>query len=359
MKQLLAGILVLFLLLPVAQSFAQVTNTPSTLGVKLTSTQPFIFKNDEGYTVVIGEVENTRSFAVNNVKIWVGFYSSTTTAPGGQPPLETVTGTSLLDVIPPNSKSPFIVMSSTPNSNISEVNINVLGFNSVSSKQQLLEISAPSASVGNTVKVTAEITNKGQQDSIDTNVHLIAYDAFNPPRIVGIETATVDRITKGSSEQITFDAKMDYRATSFKLVAESDNYQSKITEIPKVTLDSITKLITIGNVRITESGNQTSEVRVGTPVQISSDLSIQFGAKTNQQQGYVYYAQVKQFGDKAPVEFLGFYEGVFDSAQPQTATVTWVPENEGAFFVEAYVWDMDGVALAAPSKTISIILVKP
>lgn len=359
MKHLFAGIVILFLLFPVAHAFAQVTNTQPTLGVKLTSTQPFIFKNDEGYTVVIGEVENTRSFAVNNVKIWVGFYSSTTTGHGGQPPLETVTGTSLLDVIPPHSKSPFIVMSSTPNSNISEVNINVLGFNSVTSKQQLLEISAPSASVGNTVKVTAEIANKGQQNSTDTNVHLIAYDAFSPPRIVGIETVTIESISKGDSEQVSFDAQIDYRATSFKLIAESDNYQSKLTSISKVTLDSITKLITIGNVRLMESGNQTSEVTVGTPVQISSDLSIQFGAQTNQKQGYVYYAQVKQFGERAPVEFLGFSDGVFDSAQPQTATVTWVPENEGVFFVEAYVWDEDGVALAAPSKTVSIILVKP
>jgi hypothetical protein len=39
--------------------------------------------------------------------------------------------------------------------------------------------------------------------------------------------------------------------------------------------------------------------------------------------------------------------------------VSWTPENAGGFFIEAYVWDPDGIALAAPSKTISIVLVTP
>ena len=73
----------------------------------------------------------------------------------------------------------------------------------------------------------------------------------------------------------------------------------------------------------------------------------------------MYYAQVKQFGEKAPVEFLGSAEGEFDSGTPQTVKVTWTPEHEGGYFVETYVWDPDAVALAAPSKTISVILVTP
>ncbi len=71
----------------------------------------------------------------------------------------------------------------------------------------------------------------------------------------------------------------------------------------------------------------------------------------------MYYAQVKQFGETAPVEFLGIMEGEFSSAIPQTASVSWTPEREGGYFIEAYVWDPDGVALAAPSKTVSIVLV--
>ena len=73
----------------------------------------------------------------------------------------------------------------------------------------------------------------------------------------------------------------------------------------------------------------------------------------------MYYAQVKEFGENAPVEFIGIAEGAFESAKPQTVTVAWTPENEGGFFIETYVWDPDAVPLAAPSKTLSIVLVTP
>lgn len=361
MKNLLAGAIVLFLLFPVSQVFAQLSETPSALGVKLTATQPFIYRDDEGYTVVIGEVENTRSFPVTNVKVWVGFYSDKASGPGGSTPLETTTGTPLLEVIAPYSKSPFVIKSQTPDPEIAEVNINMLGFNSAGTtqKQQLLEVKPVSASIGDTVKVSAEITNKGQQDSVETKVHLIGLDAFSPPRIIAIHTMDVGDVAKGATQDVDFDVKMDSRVTSFRLVAESGNYQSKFADVAKVTLTSLTKLISINNVQLMQSGSKVSEVHVGTPVDITSQLTIQFGAQKNPKQEYVYYAQVKQFGEKAPVEFLGVAEGVFDSAAPQTAAVIWTPEHEGAFFVETYVWDTSGVALAAPSKTVSIILVKP
>jgi hypothetical protein len=360
MKKLVLPLAVLFLLLPVSQVFAQLTETPSALGVKLTGTTPFSYKDDEGYTVVIGEVENTKTFPVTNVKVWVGFYSGKAAGSAGEPPLETVTGTTLLNVIPAKGKSPFMIHSKTPDPEISEVTINILGFNSATQKQQSLEIAPQTLTIGNTIKLPVEIKNNGQQESTKTNVHLIAFDAFKPPRIVGIDTITIDEITQGKSADIEFDSLMDYRATSFKVVAESDNYQSKITDVAKVSLDAPTRLIAINDVAVTDtSGKRVSQFRVGTPVDITSELAIQFSALSGKAQPFVYYAQVKQFGETAPVEFLGFSEGTFSSAEPQTISVSWTPENAGGFFIEAYVWDPDGIALAAPSKTISIVLVTP
>jgi hypothetical protein len=359
MQRLLAASLVL-LLLPLSPIFAQLTETPSTLGVKLTSTSPFSYKDGEGYTVVIGEVENTKTFPVKNVKIWVGFYSGKASGPGGEPPLETVTASTLLDVVQPKSKSPFIIKSETPNPEISEVTINVLGFNSASAKQQSLAVKPETLLIGDTVILPAKITNGGLAASTDTKIHLIAYDAFNPPRIVGIKTLEVGDIAAKESSGIEFDANVDYRATSFKVVAESKEYQSKFTDVDDVSLDAITRLISINNVEVTDSiGDRVSQIRVGETVHISSDLTIQYSVLTKQQQPFVYYAQVKEFGEKAPVEFIGVYEGEFDSAEPQTATVQWTPEHEGGFFIETYVWDPDAVPLAAPSKTISIVLVTP
>jgi hypothetical protein len=359
MQKLLAASLVL-LLLPISPIFAQLTETPSALGVKLTSTSPFSYKDAEGYTVVIGEVENTKTFPVKNVKIWVGFYSGKASGSGGESPIETVTAGTLLDVVQPKSKSPFIIKSETPDPQISEVTINVLGFNSASAKQQSLVIKPETLLIGDTVILPATITNGGLTTSTNTMAHLIAFDAFNPPRIVGIQTIPVDDIAAKESAEVEFNGKIDYRATSFKVVAESKEYQSKITDVANVSLDAITRLISINNVQVTDSiGDRVSQVRAGETISITSDLTIQYSVLTKQQQDYVYYAQVKEFGEKAPVEYIGITEGRFDSAAPQTATVEWTPEHEGGFFIEAYVWDPNASPLAAPSKTISIVLVTP
>jgi hypothetical protein len=356
MRKIAVLLVVALLFLPVSQVFAQKTDTGSALAVKLTSTQPFVYKNQEGYTVIIGEVENTRNFPVNNVKIAVGFYSSSAGGPGGVPAIETAVGTSLLEVIPPFSKSPFMVLSNTPDP---RVNMNIIGFNSAAPKPQLLEISTTSAIIGDTVRVSADVTNKGQQDSDEVMVHLIAYDAFVPPRIIGIESISVDNVARGATESVMIETRADYRASSFKMIAESYNYQSKMANVTDLTLESLAKLITIRDVRVAIFDEEISETNVGVPMNITSNLAIQFAAHTNAKQEYVYYAQVKQFGEIPVVEFLGATEGVFESGEPQNVVVEWIPQNEGIFFVEAYVWDKNGVALASQSKTISIILVKP
>jgi hypothetical protein len=358
MKTVLVVFSLLFLLFPVAQVMAQVTNTQSSLGVKLTNTAPFVYQDEEGYTIVIGEIENTKSFPINNVRVWAGFFADDAAGSAGQTPLETASGTSLLEVIPAKGKSPFIIKSETPDPEISEVTINILGFNSATQKQQLLDITPGSLVIGETITLDAVISNTGQQAAENIKVHLIGYDSFNPPRIVGIQTTTLNEITAKKTGYVSFDTVMDERASSFKIVAESDKLQSKLTNVDEVSLEALTKLIIINDVQTLDSnGKRMSTIKVGQTVDITSQLSIQFSAVDGPEQKFAYYAQVKQFGEKAQVEFLGMAEGEFDSARPQTVAVSWTPEHEGGFFVETYVWDLDAVALAAPSKTVSVILV--
>lgn len=360
MKSAFVVFSLLFLLFPTTQALAQVTDTQSTLGVKLTNTAPFIYKDEQGYTIVLGEIENTKSFPVNNVKIWAGFFSGVAAGSAGETPLETVTGTSLLDVIPAKGKSPFMLKSETPDPDISEVTINVLGFNSATQKQQLLDVTPGQLVIGETIKVDAKITNNAQDTVSHIKVHLIGYDSFNPPRIVGIQTVQIDDVASKKTGDVSFDGVMDARASSFKILAESDKLQSKMTNVDEISLESPTKLITINDIdTLDSSGKHVSKIKIGKTVDITSQLSIQFSAVDGPKQNFAYYAQVKQFGDKAPVEFLGVTQGEFDSADPQTVSVRWTPEHEGGFFVETYVWDLDAVALAAPSKTVSIILVTP
>ena len=339
-------------MLPV-QGFAQLTDTPSSLGVKLTG-GTFSYQDDEGFTVVLGEVENTKTFPVTNVKIWVGFYSDESS----KNPLETNTGTTLLNVVPPYGKSPFMIKSKTPDPEIAQVSVNMLGFNSASAKQQLLEVIPSTLSISDTMSLDGTITNKGQQQSVNTQVHLISYDSFSPPRIVGIQTVSVSELKPNTTYDFGFEGESDPRAASFKIIAESNNYQSKVTPVTDVSVDIMTRLITINDIQVLDSsGAHLSKIKIGTPVDITSTLSIQASASGNQP--YVYYAQVKQFGEKGTVEFLGVTEGAFNSTSLQTPHVTWTPENEGGFFIETFVWDQNGVALASQSNTVSVILVTP
>ncbi|HSA97616.1 MAG TPA: hypothetical protein VLF17_00870, partial [Candidatus Nitrosotenuis sp.] len=263
----------LVLMLPVAQGFAEVADKPSSLGIKLIG-NTFSYKDPDGYTVVMGEVENTKNFQVTNVKIWVGFYADKSSGSGSA--LETTTGTTLLDVVPSHGRSPFMIKSQTANSEISEVTVNLLGFNSAAQKQQLLDVAPGALSISDTAKLPGTITNKGQQNSTHTKVHLISYDSFNPPRIVGITTIPLEDLKPNTTYDFDFDAAADPRATSFKIIAESDSYQSRLTDVTNVSVDILTRLITINDVQILDSsGNKTSRLRVGEPVDITSALSIQ------------------------------------------------------------------------------------
>lgn len=343
-------------MLPVAQGFAQLTDTPSSSKVRLVG-NAFSYKDSDGYTIVLGEVENTMAYPASKVQIWVGFYADKSV--GNKSALEATTGTTLLDVVQPHGKSPFMIKSKTPDPDIAEITVNMLGYNSASPKQQLLTLAPGTASISDTLKLPGTITNKGQQAATNTKVHLISYDAFNPPRIVGIQTITVDDLKPNTTYDFDFDAAVDPRATSFKVMAESSNYQSQPTGVTKVSIDVLTRLITINDVQVLDSsGNMTSRLHVGEPVDIASTLSIQAAAKSGDQP-YVYYAQVKQFGERGTVEFLGVADGTFNSTQMQVPRVSWTPENEGGFFIETFVWDPSGAALSAPSSTVSIILVEP
>ena len=77
------GFLLLLLIvipLPVFESFGQIENKPTVQGtggggegVFFVNTHPFSFKDESGYTVVLGEIINNYDFPITDVKILVNF----------------------------------------------------------------------------------------------------------------------------------------------------------------------------------------------------------------------------------------------------------------------------------------------
>jgi len=134
----------------------------------------------------------------------------------------------------------------------------------------------------------------------------------------------------------------------------------------ETTISSLTKLVTINDVTVTDLiGNKYSTIPIGSPVKITSEIWIKYASEQSEQP-YVCYVQIKQIGteltqnetDAATVEFIGMVQGVFHGMEKQEISVNWVPDKQGAFFAEVYVWDPNAVALAEPSRHINVMLVK-
>jgi hypothetical protein len=356
-KSILSIFLVLSLF-PIGSSFsAELTDKPPSLGIVLTSNSPFNYKDIEGKTVILGEIQNTKSFPVSGIKIWAGFYDDVS-----EKPLETVIGTTILEVIPPFSKSPYMIMSPSANPKVTSVSVNLLGFNSSPEKKQNLSLELGTLKIEDKISLSGSITNKGPLNSTNTKIYLISADVFVPPRILGIATINLDQdLGVGQKDSFEFNVPHDSRAVSFKIVAESDDYTSGIMEVKSTTVSVLTTLVTINDIIITDTlGTRISNMSAGIPINIRSSLGIEYSA-IEKSQPFVYWIQIKQSFEingetKSFVEYIGKAEGTFDSPVEQFPTVEWIPPNDGLYFIETFVWDPNSIPLASKGP-ISLVLV--
>jgi len=184
--------------------------------------------------------------------------------------------------------------------------------------------------------------------SSGTKIYLISYDAFQ--RVVSVANAEPIDLGPGTTSSFSITSTPNSHTKSYKLVAESDSYQSTITDVTDVT--TTLPVIISGTLVTDPQGNKYSTIPVGAPVKITSELG-NLGSPTTQ--AYVYYVQVKNFAGQ--VEFIGKYSGVF-LGQSDNATVTWNPTTDGPYFIETYVWNSDNIPLAPTGPIINVVLVK-
>jgi len=360
MKKTLLAVFLIFALFPISSSYSQeFTDKEPTLGIVLTSFSPFNYKNDDGKTVILGEVENTKNFPISGIKIWAGFYDNFS-----ENPLETIIGTTILEVIPPFGKSPYMIISENPNSAITSVSVNLLGFNSSPEKKPQLKLQLDTLEIGEKLLLSGTITNNGELNSTDTKIQLISYDTFYPPRVLGIATINFENdITPGETETFEFDVKRDSRAVDFKIVAESKDYSTNLLDITDTSLEVLNKLITINDITVTDSdGNRLSDISVDSTIKIQSELDFQnLSLEEFEIQSYVYWIQIKKSVEidgvtKTFVEFIGSVEGSIQTEDIEIPSVGWIPQNDGLYFVETFVWDPNNIPLASKGP-ISLILV--
>ena len=87
MQKIIPIILLAVLLVPASQAYGQAADNAPTLTVSLQSETPFVYQDSEGFTVVVGVVENNNELTpVTNVQVQVKFYDDL-----NPQPIETVT----------------------------------------------------------------------------------------------------------------------------------------------------------------------------------------------------------------------------------------------------------------------------
>ena len=350
MKKIFLSLFLFLILFPISSSFSQKSDTLPTLSVGLTSQSPFVYQDDEGYTVVVGNVENKNDLtSVTNVQLVVNFYDET-----GTNPLETVRGSTILEVIPESGISPYMIKSNTPNPNISQVSIFLEGFSPSSSKSQQLEVETTSVLLDQNLRLSGVLTNGGSPIK-NTTVHLAFYDSFIPPRLVGVSTIPLGEVAANDKIDFNFNGKIDRRAVSFQVFAQSDVFYSNFLEekIP----EQLTRLVTISGTSLNDNqGNRLAEINVGTTVNIQSNVWVQFSEEPSDETPYRYYAQVKQSGEKPYVEFLGKFDGRFIGAGSQSVAIDWIPENSGVYFIETFVWDRNNIPISEKGPIVVIVV---
>ena len=229
MKKLIFGIVFVLILFPVSQSFSQeYTDTNPTLIVSTNPNTNYVYQDSEGHTVVIGIIENNDPLSfVTNVKVQAYFYDEL-----NPKPLEVREGSTILDVIPPSSSSPFLIRSENPNSDIVDVFTKLSTFETSkimddSIKITINDISLVSDTNSNELEYVFSFSGflrNGNSQTSETSVYLAFYDVFD--RIIQVSKINVGNLGIDELASIKLTEDINSSSVGFVLFSESDKFYS-------------------------------------------------------------------------------------------------------------------------------------
>ncbi len=351
MNALLFAVVLTMIFVPAHPSFSQAVDSDTAISVVTTSDVPYVYQNSEGYTTVVGEVENrNRLTAMSDIVVVATFLDASGNV------LDISRGGPLLTVVGAQSTSPYVITSTVRDPDIAFVSVDVAAFNSSPSKEDGLEIDHIDVLHAETLEFSATISNSGNSPSTDTRVYLAYYDVFDPPRLLSVETIEAGDIPIGQTLDIEFSGIPSPRAVGFQVLAESDTMTSSPLDIDIPEQQLITRMVSISDLSVSDDqGRPASSVPAGAEVSIGSRLLFQSTAN-DRIQSYVYYVQIKQSGVPY-VEFIGSTAGTIYNTPSSDVSVLWTPANPGLYFVETFVWDAQNVPIA-PKGPVSLVLVR-
>ena len=304
MKKFVFSIIFILILFPLSQSFSQeYTDTNPSLTISANSDNNFIYRNSEGYTVVIGFIENNDPLSfVTDVVVQANFYNDFNSNP-----LEVKEGTTTLKVIPPNTKSPFMIRSDNPNIDITDVSTKLLTFDTSEFMKNSLRISINDVSLEPVTSSTTAYTlsfsgilRNGDSSISDTTVHLAFYDVFN--RIIQISSIEIGDIDMNGLASVKLTEEINSSSVGFLLYSESDKFYSDLKNMELPTPQFRTNLDTacdssevniggnctsydISNGHVTSATVNTNDNSVIINIQAEDDGTLTISPSTSTQKG--------------------------------------------------------------------------
>ena len=99
----------------------------------------------------------------------------------------------------------------------------------------------------------------------------------------------------------------------------------------------------------------------GNTVQIQSETLIQFSTDNIVSEiPYTYYVQIKENSSNSDIsgkiEYIGKYDGKFLGNGITLQSINWIPEREGSFSIETFVWDANNTPLADQGPLIQVLV---
>ena len=262
MKKLLFGIVFILILFPTTQSFSQeYTDTKPTLTVSTNSDSNYIYRDSEGHTIVVGLIENNDPLSfVTNVQVKAYFYDDFSPNP-----LLVKEGSTILNVIPPNSSSPFLIRSDNPDSNIVDVYTKILTFETAQFMQNSLQISINDVAIEpindmNDSTYTfsfSGVLRNGNSQTSETSIYFAFYDVFD--RIIQNYTINIDEMDIDELTSIKLNEEINSSSVGFLIFSESDKFYSDTIKVNLPEPQSRTNFdTTCGSGEVNIGGNCTS-----------------------------------------------------------------------------------------------------
>lgn len=309
--------------------------------------------NSKGMPVVVGEVINDGKEPVKSVEVKANFIDISGNV------IDSGSAAAAIDLILPGQRSPFMIIGDADYAHsIKSYELQIVNFAKAQDKPAMLEIVSTSEfSDGiSEVSVRGEIKNIGSKESTSTKVYATFYD--DSGRVIGYGSASTDLSSIEPNGKANFEMKVHERipfVQAYTLFAESDQYSTTPFGVQSVNnpSDAGSKVKVSRLSLVDQQGNGVGKSAPGERVWIKSDLR----NKLSMEQEFTYIVQIKD-NNGFPVA-INWMDGALTPNMSFAPSISWVPEEEGVYFAEIFVWhDMENpIPLTVSIKTI-ILFVK-